>query len=294
MTETYGSLIDSIQSQLQGFVTDPPMFGTLVGAVSATDTQLSLAVADQCQPQGVIEIDDELLYVLSYDTATGVATVPAWGRGQQGTTAAAHAAGAKVSVNPKYPRRRVGQAINATINAMCPPLFGVTVGSVQAQYLTWEYALPTQTEALIRVEYLPWNATQYDWRPLREAFIKRDTGVPVLHMPTRAGFLASEVRWTVSTNPLPFTDPSQPYSYCGLQDSSIDCVMLGAIPRLVTTSELARQQLTTTESSDRATLVPTGSGTSAAKFYYALFQDRLKDEAAGLRRQYPITMMRVP
>lgn len=294
MSETYGTLIDSIQSQLQGFITDVPMFGTLVNSITTTSTSLTLQVADQCQPQGIIEVDEELMYVLSYDTATGVATVPPWGRGQQGTIAAAHTAGAKVSVNPKYPRRRVGQAINATISAMCPPLFGVTTGSFQATYLTWEYALPAQTESLVRVEYLPWNASQYDWRPVREAFIKRDTGSPVLHVPTRAGFLAAEIRYTVATTPLPFTDPAQPYSYCGLQDSTQDIVMLGSIPRLVSTSELARQQLTTTESSDRATLVPTGSGVNAAKFYYALYQDRLKDEAAGLRRQYPITMMRVP
>lgn len=294
MSETYGTLIDSIQSQLQGFVTDPPMYGTLVSSITPTSTALTIQVADQCQPQGIIEVDDELLYVISYDTATGVATVPAWGRGQQGTTAVAHGSGAKVSVNPRYPRRRVGQAINATISAICPPLFGVQQGSFQGTYLTWEYDLPAQTDFLIRVEYLPWNASQYDWRPLREAFIKRDTGVPRLHIPTRAGFLASEVRWTVGTNPLPFTDSSQAFSYCGLQDSVMDVVTLGSIPRLVTTSELARQQLTTTESSDRATLIPAGSGASAAKFYYAMFQDRLKDEAAGLRKQYPITMMRVP
>jgi hypothetical protein len=292
VAETYGSLIDTIQSQLQGFITDAPMYGQVVNTVQADDTEIKLTVPAMCQPSGLIEIDDELMFVLSWDAATSTAVIPAWGRAQQGTTAAAHLPGAKVSINPRYPRRRVGQAINNTIQAMCPPLFGVTTGTLTAEPLKWEYPLPGGTRNLLRVEYLPMGATQFDWRPLREARIKRDTGVPILHLNTRAGYLSSSIRYTVATNPVELTDPTQPFTACGLAESAIDVVQLGAIPRLVTTTELARQQYNSVESSERAMLLPAGSGTSPAKFYYAMFSDRLKAEAERLRQMYPITVMR--
>lgn len=292
MSETFGSLIDTISSQLAGFITDPPMYGVLTNVAQDDDLILHIEVPDQCQPQGLIEIDDELIYVLSYDVVTSTARVPAWGRAQQGTAAAAHSTGSKVSINPRYPRRRIAQAINQTVQACCPPLFGVVNGTLTAQPLQWEYPLPAATRNLLRVEYLPWNATTFDWRPLREARIKRDTGVPVLHLNTRAGYTASAIRYTVATNPIELTDTAQPFSDCGLADSAADLIQLGAIPRLVTTTDLARQQYNSVESSERAVLLPSGSGANAAKFYYALFVDRLKAETERLRQQYPLTVMR--
>lgn len=292
MSETFGSLIDTIQAQLSGFVTDPPMYGVLLGTIQTNSLTATIQVAEQCQPQGLIEIDDELIYILSYDPVTQTIQIPAWGRGQQGTTATEHVAGAKVSINPRYPRKRVAQAINQTVQACCPPLFGVVTGELTAQPLKWEYPLPPETRNLIRVEYLPWKATVYDWTPLRTARIKRDTGLPVLHLDTRAGYLASAIRYTVATNPVELTSPDQPFTDCGLPDSAVDVIQLGSIPRLVTTTDLARQQYSHVESSERSVLLPPGSGANAAKFYYALFVDRLKAEAERLRQQYPLTVMR--
>lgn len=292
MAETFGSVIDTIQSQLLGFTSDQPMYGQLAHTIQTTDTAITIDVPVQCMPSGTIEIDDELISVLAWDSASSTVTVPAWGRGQSGSIAKAHLAGAKVTINPRYPRHRVGQVVNSVIQAVCPPLFGVKTGTLTAQPLQWEYPLPAETMSLIRVEYLPFSATQYDWKPLREARIKRDTGTPVLHLNTRAGFLSSAIRYTVATNPVELTDSAQPFTDCGLPASCLDVVQLGCIPRLVTTTELARQQYNRVESSERTMLLPTGSGTTPAKFYYAMYADRLKAEADNLRRMYPITVMR--
>lgn len=292
MSETFGSLIDYVQGQLLGFVTDPPSYGTLTSAIQPNSTSVQLELSGDTIPQGVIEIDDELIFLQDFDETTSTGTIPAWGRGQQGSTASAHATGSRVVVNPKYPRRRVAQVINQVISGMCPPLFGVQTGQFQAQYLTWEYALPAQTRSLIKAEYRPWNATVYDWTPLRNAYIKRDTGSPVLHVDSRSGILAAEVRWTVQADPLPLVNDSDLYTSTGLPDSSIDVVSLGAIPRLVTTVDLARQQLNSVEPSERSLIVPAGSGANAAKFYLQMYQMRLEAEANKLRQQYPLKMMR--
>lgn len=292
MAETFGSIIDYIQGQLSGFVTDPPSYGTLTNTIQSNALTAVLSLSSDSIPQGVIEIDDELIFITDYDETTGTITIPPWGRAQQGTTAAAHSAGTRVTVNPKYPRRRVAQVINAVISGMCPPMFGVQTGQFQAQYLDWEYALPAGTRSLLKVEYRPWNAEIYDWQPLRNAVIKRDTGSPVLHVPTAAGLLAAEVRWTVAADPVPLVNDDDLFTTTGLPDSAVDVVSLGAIPRLVTTVDLARQQLNSVEPSERSLILPAGSGANAAKFYLSMYQMRLEAEANKLRQQYPLRVMR--
>jgi hypothetical protein len=293
MSETFATLIDYVQGQLLGFVTDPPAFGTLSTSAQANDLTLQLALPDDSLPQGIVELDDELIFLSSFDVDTNTATVPPWGRAQQGTTAAAHAAGTKVSVNPRYPRRRVAQVINQVIAGMCPPLFGVQTGQFQAQYLTWEYPLPVNTRSLLKVEYRPFDSAVYDWTMLRGSYIRRDTGVPVLHVPTGLGISAAEVRYTVATDPTPLVNDSDLFTSCGLSESCIDIVSLGSIPRLVTTVDLARQQLNSVEPSERSLIVPAGSGANAAKFYMSMYQARLEAEAARLRQLYPLRATRI-
>lgn len=293
MSETFSTLIDYVQSQLLGFVTDPPMFGTLSASVQPIDTQLKMALPDDSLPQGIVEIDDELIFLSSYDQDTFFGTVPPWGRGQQGTIATAHASGSRVSVNPRYPRRRVAQVINQVIAGMCPPLFGVVTGEFQAQYLTWEYALPVNARTLLKVEYRPFNSAVYDWTMLRGAFIRRDTGTPMLHLPTGLGIFNAEVRYTVATDPTPLVNDSDLFTSTGLSESCIDIVSLGAIPRLVTTNDLARNQLNSVEPSERSLIVPAGSGANAAKFYMGMYQQRLAAEANRLRQLYPLRATRI-
>lgn len=290
MAETFGSIIDYIANQLHGFVTDAPMYATTTTTMQANDLTVGLELPSQSLPQGMVEIDGELIYLSSYDAMSGTATIPPWGRGQEGTTAAAHAAGAKVVVHPKYPRRRIGMAINQVISAICPPLHGVARGGFTIETNKWEYDLPTATRNLLRVEARAFGSTAYDWQQAHSTFIKRDSGVPVLHIDCLPSMY--EVRYTVATNPTALVNESDLFTLTGLPESCIDLVSLGAIPRLVSTNELARQQLNSVEASERAALVPAGSGTAAARFYMQMFNDRLAAEVKRQRAEYPVTVRR--
>lgn len=293
MAETLGSVIDYISNQLQGFMQDSPMYATLNGGISPSSLSLTLTLPAQAQPQGLVEIDGELIHVQSFDTLTGTATIPAWGRGQQGTTAATHASGARVTVNPRYPRGRIAQVVGQVIAGMCPPLFAVQRGSFDTTPLVWEYALPAGTRNLIGAEYRPFASAEWDWRPIRSAHIKRDSGSPMLHIGDRGlDVLPCEVRYTVATNPTAFTSEAQAFTTCGLPESCIDVVSLGAIPRLVSTNELARQQLASVEASERGTIIPAGSGSAAARFYMQMYESRLKAEVLRQRQEYPLRVMR--
>jgi hypothetical protein len=193
-------------------------------------------------------------------------------------------------VNPKYPRRRIGQVVNQVIAGMCPPLHGVARGSFDVVPLVYEYALPTNTRNLLRAEYRPFGSSAYDWTPLRSAVVKRDSGTPMLHV--NAPVSTVEVRYTVATNPIPLVNDADLFTATGLPESCIDIVSLGAIPRLISTAELARQQHTSVEASERSALIPAGSGTAAARFYMQMYQDRLAAEVRRQRQEYPLTVRR--
>lgn len=293
MPETLGSVIDYITNQLQGFTTDNPMYGTLTSVCQDDELELLIELPAQSEPVGLVEIDSELIHIGSYDSTTMVATVPAWGRGQFGTTATAHSIGAKVTVNPRFPRNRVALVINQVISGMCPPLFAVEHDEVTVQTLQWDYALPTGTRNLLRVEWRPYDSSSFDWMPVRSAYVKRTSGSPMLHLPDAlTGHSGSAVRFTVAKNPTALTDEDDLFTASGLPESCIDIVSLGSIPRLITTAELARQQLTSVEVSERSTLVPASSGTAVARFYMQQYEARLESEAMRLRQEYPLTMMR--
>jgi hypothetical protein len=293
VAETLGSVIDQITDLLLGFSSDTPMYGTLDGTIQDDDLTMRLVLPSQSQPQGLVEVDQELIQIISFDSGTGIATIPAWGRAQKGSTATAHLTGTKVTVNPRWPRARVASVINQVVAASCPPLFGVARTTLDTAPFTYEYALPAGTRNLIKVELLPWSSTIYDWMPIRNCYIKRDTGSPVLHLDPNLTLIGDhEVRVTVATNPVALANESDPWTNTGLAESAIGAIIAGTIPMLVSTSELSRQQLTAIEVSERATLVPATSGVTVARFYQQLYQTRLDSEATRLRQEYPIRQIR--
>lgn len=291
MPETFGSVIDYIGSALAGFVTDQPMYATTIGAVQPASTEVKLSLPAQSQPQGIIEIDDELMFVQSFNPETGIATIPKWGRGQQGTTPAGHAADSKVTINPRFPRSRIALVANQVIAGMCPPLFAVARGTVSTVPQQWEYELPAGTRNLISCEYRP-AGSAYDWTPLRGAHIKREGGAPTLHVGDGLSCWPADVRYTVACNPTALTSFTQPFTTSGLPESCIDIVSLGSIPRLVTTADLARQQITSVEASERAALLPSGSGAASARLYMQMYESRLAAEVKRQRQEYPLRLMR--
>jgi hypothetical protein len=293
MAETLGSIVDLVQSQLAGFTADIPLYGTLTGGITDSDTELVLDMPSQSEPAGLIEIDSELIHIGEYDADTGIATVPAWGRGQLGTTPVAHDANSRVTVNPRYPRGRVAFQINQVIAGICPPLFAVATGSIDTEVLTYEYALPAGTRNLIEVKWRPYDDPSYDWMPVRSASVRRHGGTPTLHLPSSYGYHSgSKVHYIVAKNPTSLADEADLFTASGLAESAIDVVVVGACLRLVSSSELQRQQLQSVETSERAILVPATSGTTLGRYLRQEFQIRLDQEAARLRQEYPIRMMR--
>jgi len=102
----------------------------LDGAINDTVTSLTVDLASWQIPEDeelmrngvLLEIDAELIEVLTYDELTGICTVV---RGVEGTTATAHLDRNSIKLSPNYPRQSVFDALADNIVNLYPTLYTV-------------------------------------------------------------------------------------------------------------------------------------------------------------------------
>lgn len=293
---SFGSLIDDVISTLYGQV-DQPTVGTLEQPIGATDTTVLIDFGDQpgaSRPNGLIEIDRELLIVSRYDASSGTATLTPWGRGQQGTTAAAHAAGAKVTVRPAYPRQKVGDVLNEVLRSSCPPLFAardlapIDTGTL----IGLGYPLPDDTIRVLRVDETQTGFSEFvaNRQVYRHWDVRNVAGQQLLEIPRDQWLETLQV--TIAAMPGTLVNDTDDFAtVTGLTDSCSDLAKFGALARLVMGAELARQRLSSVEANMRADKVPAGSGIQVSRYYQALYTQRLQAEQDRLNQTYPIQLL---
>ena len=142
---TLNELVDEVKANLQGYALRQDRITYVANPNGLTTTTTEVYVGSQNNlAKGVIEIDDELMWIDSFDKASNILNViPGFGRGYQGTTATPHAQYAQVTLSPTFPRSSIKKAINDTINSFYPKLWIInsyTFTSVSYTHLT----LPTK------------------------------------------------------------------------------------------------------------------------------------------------------
>lgn len=145
---TLSQLVDEVLMTLNGYGAPAPRASFLSVGIDATTTTATVTDGSDFN-QGIAQIGDELVYVES--VSGGTLTLSADGRGFYGTTAAAHAANARVTMNPTWPRVRVEAAINDAIEGTYPVLFGVASTSFTFTGVKTTYELPADCEQVLSV-----------------------------------------------------------------------------------------------------------------------------------------------
>jgi len=285
---SFGEMVEETVGLLNDWTGQQPQQCTLVEALDAA--QLTIFVDDGMQlGRGLTEIDDELVYVASYDTAGAIATVPPWGRGQQGSTAAPHAAGARVTTAPRPPRDRVRKRINQVIRGLFPDLWAVASAEVEADDRA-EYELPAGARWIIDVQWqtvgLPveWERAR-SWRlNVRADPVDFPSGVAA----TVPGVPIGEtVRILYAAEPAQLVNPGDDFTVTGLHAGVADLVVLAAASHLVLGQELSRGQLATVEQSQRVEKVSTGASMAASRFLRQEYALRVASERRRLLTTYP-------
>jgi hypothetical protein len=146
---TVSQLIEQCSQTLHSYTGTVEQATYLTASVDADDTMITVAHPTRIL-QGLIEIDDELLLVSDQGT-TDVTLFP-FGRGANGTTAAAHALGTKVTTDPLVPRQRMFEEIISTIR-QCSDLYQVKTTSLESSPVVNTYGLPADCRRILKVQW---------------------------------------------------------------------------------------------------------------------------------------------
>jgi hypothetical protein len=292
-------MINEVRTNLQGYTLRQDRITYVNNTAGLTTTSLAIQVGSSSNlAKGLIEIDDELIWVDSFDkqnstlNVMGAPTNPI-GRGFQGTTASPHARYAQVTLSPTFPRVSIKKAINDTIRSLYPKLFAVSSTTFTFNASQTTYALPDdalevlfmswQTTGSSR-EWLPINRWRFD--PLANAATFNTQKTVNIYENVQPGRTIkvwyTMVPETLDVGTDDFVDVS------GLPDSCQDVVLYGACYRLLTFLDAGRINLSSAEADLNDTKNPYNSGANASKYIFALFQQRLQEEALKLSDKYPI------
>ena len=294
------NMIDEVLINLAGYTYQQDRATYITTNVSDDDSTiaspiiLQLASTDNIG-KGTIEIDEELIWLDSFDRVSNTATVPPWGRGYLGTDQSEHVAGTKVTITPTFPRYVVKKAINDTIAA-----FGATIFAVKTTSFVFNAAQTTYAFNNLNIH----NIMSLMWQdigPSQEWFPIRHWSWDSLASSTAFGANAQTVtigdyvqpgriiKVVYATDPVPFTTNTEDYStQTGLPNSTRDVVILGAAYRLLTYLDPARAAQVSPQADETDSKRPFGASQSATKQLYALYQQRLNEETARQQAQYPI------
>ena len=164
-------VINETQLALTGYTNRQDQATYLTSPLSATAT--SFVVADgSVLTRGLIEIDDELIWVDSFDRTTNTATIPTYGRGFRDTVATVHSAGSRVTISPSFPRSVVRRNINLAIDGVYPDLFGTYYTTFNFQAAVTTYPLPQEAIDILGCSWQTIGPSK-EWLPVRHYRVDR-------------------------------------------------------------------------------------------------------------------------
>jgi len=290
---TLTDMVDEVKSKLAGYTLRQDRVTYTLNAVGLTDTSIQIGSSNNLA-KGIIEIDNELIWIDSYNKASNTLNViPGFGRGYQNTDAATHTQYSQVTLAPAFPRVMIKQAINDTINSVFPSLWSMASTTFTFNPAQNSYGLPTACEDVMQVSWETIGPTK-EW-----AMVNRwrlDQMANATSFGSNAAIVIGDsitpgrtVQVWYRKTPTALTNDTDVFTtVTGLEESSRDVIILGACARLLAFVDSGRLNLTSAQADQADTKIPSSAGASISKYVYALFQQRLKEESGRLNGKYPI------
>ena len=265
----------------------------LATTVTSADTSIVLSYDLGGFREGsVIEIESELMYVWETATATKTLTVQ---RGYDGTTAVAHTAGVLATVNPRFPRQQMLDALNSDIDDLSSTmngLFRVVAQDISYNGSDRQINLTSATGIIdiidVRLRYLA-----DDYPVIRNVRLQRNLPTAdfasgfaiVFDEPVMAGTLrvVTKREFVRASN-----ESSDLQSTCFVPQSCEDILEMGVILRMMNGREIKRNFIESQGDTRRSDEVPPGATRDSLTNIQRLRRERIIAEAARLKQQYPL------
>ena len=287
---TAGNLVDRVVQQLlAGTVEERNKIASSVNS-SATSIPVTYSLGSLAE-QTVFEIESEMLYVWDVDTANKTLTVE---RGFGGTTAASHSNGTVLTVNPKFPRWQVLNALNDELADLSSPMNGLfQMKSVDVSYNGSDRMVDlASVTSMIDLYDVRWRFESDDYPVVRNVRLARN--LPTTDFSSGfalifdQGIQSGTVRVWYKDKYTPFTTEASTVASTGATDELVDLLVLGAQIRLLAGREVKRNFIESQGDTRRAEEVPAGAMNASVTNLLRLRRDRINAEAARLVRQYPL------
>ena len=304
MTTTLSDMINEVSMNLSGYTLTQDRSTYIKSAVPATASSsaspivLSLGSTDNVG-KGIVEIDEELFWIDTYDRVGNTATVAPYGRAYLGTTLAAHTADTKVTISPTFPKFSIKRAINDTIKGLSGTLFAADTTTITYNSAVSTYRIPatgTITGGIRNILSVAYEAIgpSKEWIPVRSwrpdlnanstAFTSEQT-ISIYDTITSG----RTIQIVYSKDPTAFTTNSEVFTtQTGLPESCRDLVITGATYRLLSNLDPARAAMVSAQADETDSKRPYGSSQSLTRQIYALYTQRLAEEVKSQQNKHPI------
>ena len=291
---TLKDMVDEVRSNLAGYTMRQDRITYLANPAGLTTTGTDITIGSSTNlAKGIVEIDDELIWIDSFDKTTStLKVIPGFGRGYSNTTPAPHARYAQITLAPTFPRVNIKQAINDTINSVFPKLWSIQSTTFTFNPAVTTYSLPDDAEDILSVTWESIGPSK-EWLPVRRWRVDPMASSTVFNSNNSISIYDAitpgrtvQVWYTAAPNTLD-SSTDEFGDVTGLPDTSRDVITLGAAARLLSFVDAGRLNLTSAESDTADTKIPSNASASASKYVYALYQQRLNEEAGRLQGQYP-------
>lgn len=242
----------------------------------------------------VFEVDSELCYIWEATSGSKTVTVE---RGYMGTTPASHTAGAIITLNPRFPKSQMLEALNQDIDDLSSPLnglFRVVSTSIDYNGSDRQTDLTGATSVIdlidVRLRYL-----DSDYPVIRMTRLQRD--LPTADFPSGFAIVFDEsvmagtlrVRYKAPFSRVSTVSDSL-QSVANVPVTMEDILELGVMSRMLSTREVKRNFIESQGDTRRSDEVPAGAMRDSFSNILRLRRDRIIAEAAKLARQYPLTI----
>jgi hypothetical protein len=290
---TAGALLDRVSRQLlSGTIEERNKLAT---TVDSDDTSFVMTYdLNGLRAGTVFEIDSELIYV--WESVAGSKTLVVE-RGYAGTTANTHIAGTAVTLNPRFPKAQMLEALNQDIDDLSSPLnglFRVVATDVDYNGADRQVDLTSATSVIdlldVRLRYL-----DSDYPVIRKTRLQRD--LPTTDFPSGYAIVFDEsvmagslrVRYKAPFTRVQYmTDNIQ--SVANIPTTMEDILEMGVMSRMLSMREVKRNFIESQGDTRRSDEVPPGAMRDSFSNILRLRRDRIIAEAAKLARQYPLTI----
>lgn len=238
----------------------------------------------------VVEIGNELMYVWVF--SAGSAQVE---RGFDGTTPAAHAANAIITVKPRFPNRMLFDHLNDDIVDLSSPANGLfQIKVVERPYNGSDRAIDlTGVTDIINIHEVRWKYQNDEWPEVRRWRLSRNANTTnfqsglmlILDEPVQASTMRIIYRAPFGAL-TGFTDDIT--TVAGVPASLADVLRMGVQLRAMVGREVKRNFIEAQGDTRRAEEVGAGATQASWRGIAALRAQRIEAEQARLSQQYPM------